>query len=170
LLPPYAALKPGETVAERGSGGGFDVHSHSDVRVYGLRLPEDSMPMSIWQSAGCPDRPFFQPNISSVYLIGFRVLFDSRYLVITLKPKKLHISCGYVGFPTDLIRFRITTHPLKAALSRKKTPPYPNELRFFLQVYFGCPHHGRLGSDSSFTDGAEEGIRTLHPYGLITAN
>ena len=59
---------------------------------------------------------------------------------------------------------------IKGGLSREKTPPYPNKLRFFLQVSFGLTPHGRLGSDSSFTDGAEKVIRTVHPYVLITTN
>ena len=62
------------------------------------------------------------------------------------------------------------THPLKAACQEKKLPRTPNRLRFFLQVFFGLTPHGRLGSDSSFTDGAEKAIRTAHPYVLITTN
>ena len=63
-----------------------------------------------------------------------------------------------------------STHPLKAACQEKKLPRTPNRLRFFLQVFFGLTPHGRLGSDSSFTDGAEKAIRTAHPYVLITTN
>ena len=61
-------------------------------------------------TACLPEEPFLVLNIASEHLNAFAVSSKYGYLVITLKSEKLHIKTRYGEFPTNPMRFEITTH------------------------------------------------------------